>query len=179
MFCTAKTLQCVCFLHSLLKHVTKKWLPLVFLIRFKNSCNCSSESNNTSKELGFIRPLSGDVLASHSLEGRGPEPTLNSDTAREQVSAPRRRERKGGRRKQGGQGVERRVAPLTLFNILRTAGESGAYRIFPIRRGLTEFHTIFVTGLDSRVCIRALQKGAEDRASEERERGGGRVGKRW
>lgn len=50
---------------------------------------------------------------------------------------------------------------LTLFNILRTAGESGAYRIFPISRGLTEFHTILVTGLDSRVCIRALQNGAE------------------
>lgn len=53
------------------------------------------------------------------------------------------------------------MVSLTLFNILRMAGESGVYRIFPIRRGLTEFHTIFVTGLDSRVCIRELQKGAE------------------
>ncbi|KAG7229041.1 hypothetical protein INR49_013160, partial [Caranx melampygus] len=53
-----------------------------------------------------------------------------------------------------------RWSPLTLFNILWTAGESGVYRIFPISRGLTEFHTIFVTGLDSRVCMRALQKGA-------------------
>lgn len=52
------------------------------------------------------------------------------------------------------------VVSLTLFNILWTAGESGVYRIFPISRGLTEFHTIFVTGLDSRVCIRSLQKGA-------------------
>lgn len=50
---------------------------------------------------------------------------------------------------------------FTLFNILRTAGESGVYRIFPISRGLTEFHTIFVTGLDSRLCIKELQKGAE------------------
>lgn len=49
---------------------------------------------------------------------------------------------------------------LTLFNILRAAGESGVYRIFPISRGLTEFHTIFVSGLDSSVCIRPLQKGA-------------------
>lgn len=55
---------------------------------------------------------------------------------------------------------------LTLFNILRTAGESGVYRIFPINRGLTEFHTIFVTGLDSRVCIRALQKGAKGRMAK-------------
>lgn len=51
-------------------------------------------------------------------------------------------------------------ALLTLFNILRAAGESGVYRIFPISRGLTEFHTIFVSGLDSSVCIRPLQKGA-------------------
>lgn len=56
--------------------------------------------------------------------------------------------------------VGQEVVSLTLFNILRTAGESGVYRIFPISRGLTEFHTIFVTGLDSRVCIRELQKGA-------------------
>lgn len=49
---------------------------------------------------------------------------------------------------------------LTLFNIFRTAGESGVYRIFPISRGLTEFHTIFVTGFDSSVCIRLLQKAA-------------------
>lgn len=58
------------------------------------------------------------------------------------------------------------VGALTLFNILRAAGESGVYRIFPISRGLTEFHTIFVSGLDSSVCIRPLQKGAagtEDR----------------
>lgn len=54
-----------------------------------------------------------------------------------------------------------RWGAITFFNILRTAGESGVYRIFPISRGLTEFHTIFVTGLDSRVCIRELQKGAE------------------
>lgn len=52
------------------------------------------------------------------------------------------------------------VVSLTLFNILWTAGELGVYRIFPISRGLTEFHTIFVTGLDSRVCIRSLQNGA-------------------
>lgn len=52
------------------------------------------------------------------------------------------------------------VVALTLFNILWTAGELGVYRIFPISRGLTEFHTIFVTGLDSRVCIRSLQNGA-------------------
>lgn len=62
-----------------------------------------------------------------------------------------------------GEGSELEVVSLTLFNILRTAGESGVYRIFPISRGLTEFHTIFVTGLDSRVCIRELQKGATGR----------------
>ena len=52
------------------------------------------------------------------------------------------------------------VGALTLFNILRTAGESGVYRIFPISRGFTEFHTIFVSGLDSSVSIRSLQKAA-------------------
>lgn len=63
-------------------------------------------------------------------------------------------------RERWGVGLGLGVVSLTLFNILRTAGESGVYRIFPISRGLTEFHTIFVTGLDSRVCIRSLQNGA-------------------
>jgi len=49
---------------------------------------------------------------------------------------------------------------LTLFIIFLTAGESGVYRIFPITRGFTEFHTILVIGFDSRFCINALQNGA-------------------
>lgn len=67
----------------------------------------------------------------------------------------------GGR---GGSGQE--VVSLTLFNILWTAGESGVYKIFPISRGLTEFHTIFVMGLDSMVCIKSLQDGADERAKK-------------
>lgn len=75
-----------------------------------------------------------------------------------------------GKRGRRGEGVVLEVVSLTLFNILRTAGESGVYRIFPISRGLTEFHTIFVTGLDSRVRIRSLQKGAskEERSVNEK-----------
>jgi len=44
--------------------------------------------------------------------------------------------------------------------ICLTAGESGAYRILPIRKGLTELHTILVTGLDSISFMRSLQNGA-------------------
>lgn len=94
--------------------------------------------------------------------------TQNGDKAREQRSCAKKKEAETLLTEAERSGVGHRAAPLTLFNILRTAGESGAYRIFPIRRGLTEFHTILVTGLDSRVCIRALQKGAEGRASKER-----------
>lgn len=58
---------------------------------------------------------------------------------------------------------------ITLFIIFLTAGESGVKRIFPITRGFTEFHMIFVTGFDSRFCISALQKGAVVQRESERE----------
>lgn len=52
---------------------------------------------------------------------------------------------------------------LTFCSILRTAGESGVKRIFPITKGFAALQAILVRGFDSRLWISALQKVAARR----------------
>lgn len=51
--------------------------------------------------------------------------------------------------------------------ILRVAGVSGVYKIFPMSRGFSALQIIREMGLDSRFFIMLLQYGAEGAAEEQ------------